>query len=276
MRFSLEPLASLATIVGTVVSILALMQSSAWLVVAGVALAAIGIAIVLYARSKRLTLDSASTVIEGQSIDSLNIANLRRRVNRTFFVQEAFHTVRIEGKDMEITWKYSGYCKAEREAAFEFSIDSEDSTAFAEMNCIAFDLGHDPEMKHEIRPLLVGTDGISKKISVPFLAAIKTNESFGVLLKCRLPRCVSAGSGYYTIDPLLRAGPRSALHGQSDFRWRRAALGSGLREQRQASGRARENAGASRQEPGLFEYLDVVEGRPGQSARVYMFWRDSV
>ena len=48
MRFSLEPLASLATIIGTVVSILALMQSSAWLVVAGVVFAGIGIAVVLY------------------------------------------------------------------------------------------------------------------------------------------------------------------------------------------------------------------------------------
>jgi hypothetical protein len=276
MRFSLEPLASLATIVGTVVSILALMQSSVWLVVAGVVFAVLGIAIVLYARSKRLTLDSASTVIEGQSIDSLNIANLRRRVNRTFFVQDAFHTVRIEGKDMEITWKYSGYCKAEQESAFEFSIDSEDSTAFAELHCIAFDLGHDPEMKHEIRPLLVGTDGISKKISVPFLAAIKANEAFGILLKCRLPRCLSAGSGYYTSTSSFAQDrvPRSTVNlifaGVAP-RWVRVYESKGKRPAELVKTLA-----LSRQEPGLSEYLDVVEGRPGQSARVYMFWRESV
>jgi hypothetical protein len=31
-----------------------------------------------------------------------------------------------------------------------------------------------------------------------------------------------------------------------------------------------------RQEPGLCEYLDVANDRRGQSARVYMFWRESL
>lgn len=31
-----------------------------------------------------------------------------------------------------------------------------------------------------------------------------------------------------------------------------------------------------RQEQGEREYLDVIENVPGQSARVYAFWRDSV
>jgi hypothetical protein len=85
-------------------------------------------------------------VIEGQSIDSLNIANLKRRVNRTFVVQEAMHTARIDGKNLEITWKYSGYCRAARTSTMEFSVDSEARTSFAELDCIAYDLGHDPEM----------------------------------------------------------------------------------------------------------------------------------
>jgi hypothetical protein len=32
----------------------------------------------------------------------------------------------------------------------------------------------------------------------------------------------------------------------------------------------------SRQEQDFAEYLDVIENAPGQSARVYMFWRDSL
>jgi hypothetical protein len=37
----------------------------------------------LYARKKQLRLNSAAIKIEGRSIDSLNIANLRRRINRS-------------------------------------------------------------------------------------------------------------------------------------------------------------------------------------------------
>ena len=53
-------------------------------------------------------------------------------------------------------------------------------------------------MSREIRPLLAGPEGISKKISVPLLEPVKAHESFGVLLKCTLPRCVTAGAGNYT------------------------------------------------------------------------------
>src|ERR1700685_2037577 len=105
MSFSLETLAALATIIGTLIGVLALIQSSAWLVLSALLFACIAIGFGLYARRERLTLNSAATVIEGYSIDSLNIANLRRRVNRTFVIQEAHHTARFTGEDLEITWR---------------------------------------------------------------------------------------------------------------------------------------------------------------------------
>jgi hypothetical protein len=160
MQFSLESLAALATIGGLIVSILALFQSRAWLLLTSLIVVCLAIGAVLYARRQRLTVATASTVIEGQSIDSLNIANLKRRVNRTFVVQEATHTARIEGKNLAITWKYSGYCRVARASTMEFSIDSEARTSFGELDCSAFDLGHDPGMSRQIRPLLIGTDGI--------------------------------------------------------------------------------------------------------------------
>ena len=125
--------------------------------------------------------------------------NLNRRVNRALVVnQEAHHTARIDGEDLEITWRYSGYCKAARETAIDFSIDSDCSTASENLNCVAFDLVRDPVMNRPIRPLLVGSEGISRKLSVPFLEPLKTNESFAVRLESALPRCVKAGFGYYT------------------------------------------------------------------------------
>src|ERR1700722_19499213 len=103
MQFSLESLASLATIVGAIVSIFALFQSRAWLVLISALFVCLSIGAGLYARRERLAVAAASTVIEGYSIDSLNIANLRRRVNRTFVIQEAQHTARIEAEDLKIT-----------------------------------------------------------------------------------------------------------------------------------------------------------------------------
>lgn len=187
----------LATIAGLAVSILALFESRAWLVLVSVCIACLALAAVFYARKQRLAVGAASTAIDGYSIDSLNMANLRRRVNKSFVIQEACHSARIAGEDMAIEWKYSGYGKAARSAAMEFSIDADIGIAFQRLDCVAYDLGNDPEMAHAIRPLLIGTDGLSKKISVPFLTPVDADQPFAMLLKCTLPRCVRTGFGYY-------------------------------------------------------------------------------
>lgn len=275
MPFSLESLAALATIAGTIVSVLALLQSRAWLLLVSALVVCLSILAVHYARRQRLALDAASTVIEGHSIDALNIGNLRRRVNRTLFVQEAQHTARIEGEDLEITWRYSGYCKAARESAIEFSINSESNTAFGRLNCIAYDLGHDPEMSHGIQPLLVGPEGLSKRISVPFLKPLSANQPFEVMLRCTLPRCIQAGFSYYASvlqfaqDRVGRCEVRLVFLGPAPT-WLRV-----YESTLQTPAALVKTLAPLRQESGLSEYLDVAEDRAGQSARVYMFWRDS-
>jgi hypothetical protein len=274
MSFSLETLASLATITGLIVSILALFQSRAWLVLSSLLVVCLSIVAVMYARKQRLAVAAASTVIEGHSIDSLNMANLTRRINRTFVVQEAQHTARIEGGDMELTWKYSGYCKAPQASTMEFSIDSEAGTPFEELNCVAYDLGRDPVMTRAIRPIMIGNKGISKKISVPFLEPLKAKEPFAILLKCRLPRCLTPGSGYYAStlsfsqDRVPRCEVRLIFVGSAPL-W--------VRVYDCAPGRPAallKNLSPLRQERDLAEYVDVVDDRQGQSARIYMFWRD--
>jgi hypothetical protein len=276
MPFSLESLAALATIVGTIVSALALLQSRAWLLLISLLVVCLSILAVLYARKQRLALDAASTVIEGHSIDALNIGNLRRRVNRTLFVQEVQQTARIDGEDLEITWRYSGYCKATSESAIEFSINSENNTAFGRLNCTAYDLRHDPEMSHGIQPLLVGPEGLSKRISVPFLKPLSVNQPFEVMLRCTLPRCIKAGFSYYASvlqfgqDRVGRCEIRLIFVGPAPS-WLRV-----YESTLQKPAALVKTLPPSRQEPGLCEYLDVAEDRPGQSARVYMFWRDSL
>ncbi len=274
MQFSLESLIALATIVGTATSVLAVIQSRSWLVFTSLLFVSISIVVGLYARKKRIALNAASTEIEGHSIDSLNIANLKRRVNRTLIIQEARHTAIIEGEDMEITWKYSGYCKSDRATSIDFSIDSDDNTVFENLNCVAFDLVRDPDMVSPIRPLLVGSEGISRKLSVPFLEPVKAHDSFAVLLKCALPGCIKAGFGYYTSTlsftqdrvrrcevRLIFADPApSWLRVYEYSAQRRPVLLKTLTPVRRIANSC--------------EYLDVEEERPGQSAKIYVFWRD--
>ena len=276
MSFSLESLAALATIAGTIVSILALVQSRAWLVLTSLLVVCLSILSVLYARKQRVALEGVSTVIEGHSIDALNVSNLRRRVNRTLVVQEAQHTARIEGEDIEITWRYSGYCKARSESAIEFSINSESRMAFGRLNCTAYDLGNNPEMDHGIQPLPVGPEGLSKRISVPFLKPLSANQSFDVMLKCTLSGCIKAGFSYYVSllsfaqNRVGRCEVRLIFVGAAPS-WLRV-----YESTLQKPAALLKSLAPSRQEPGLCEYIDVAEDRQGQSARVYMFWRETL
>ena len=228
MQFSLESLAALATIIGTVLSVLALVQSKKWLILASLPLLGIAIIAGLYARRERLALKSAAIVIEGHSIDCLNIANLRRRVNRTLRLQEAHHTARIDGEDLKIEWIYSGHCRAKRESVMEFSIEAERTVPFDRLECVAYDLGHDPAMAHKIRPLLIGTDGVSKKISVPFLEPLRADQHFRVMLNCTLLRLHQAGVRVLHRDTILRPRPRPSLYRSADFRGTRSRLGTCL------------------------------------------------
>ncbi|MDP2895513.1 MAG: hypothetical protein Q8Q12_03010 [bacterium] len=268
-----EPLASWATILGTVFSVIGLIQSRGWL--AGISALFIGASIFagLYARRKRLALDSAAVKVEGHSIDSLNIANLRRRVNRSLVIQEVNHVARIEGEDLKMTWQYAGYARADHQAAIEFSIDSDNNIPFEALDCFAYDLQRDPGRKHKIRPVLLGTDGISKKIAIPFLEPLTAQQPFAVLLKCGLPGCMKAGFEYYTStlsfdqDRVPRLTVRLVFAGARPS-WVRVYECS-------PSGSARllKELRPWRESQECTEYQDTAEEVPGQSARIYVFWR---
>ena len=183
------------------------------------------------------------------------------------------HVAEIEGEDLRVTWKYSGYCRAEQETAMEFSVDTDSNVPFVSLECCAYDLGHDPEGEHKIRPILIGPDGISKKIAVPFLDPLRTRQPFSVLLKCVLPGCMQAGLEYYTStlsfgqDQVRSSTVRMVFVGARP-EWLRVyeCAASGGVKLLKALSPLCQNAQRC-------EYLDVAEDIQGQSARVYIFWR---
>ena len=269
----LSILAAATALLGPIATIIGLIQSRGWLAGIGVFLACISIVALLYARKQRLRVDAASVEIEGLSIDTVNAANLRRRVNRSLTVQTAEHTATIDGADLEMTWRYTGYCRAARETVMEFSVDSGANIPFRRLNCCGYDLKGDPEKRHGIQPLLIGPDGISKKIALPFLEPLTADQPFDVALRCRLPATYTPGLGYYT----------STLSFDQDKVGRCTVRLTFLRQRPDwvrvyecdSSGRPRllKNLRPVRADQQSSEYEDIAENLPAQSTRIYIFRR---
>jgi hypothetical protein len=273
MDFSTESLASWASIAGTILGILGLIQSYTWLTAIGAFLFLVSFAALLYARRQREILRSAAIKVSGRSIDSLNIASLRRRLNRSLVIQEAYHLAQIEGDNLAISWQYTGYCHAQRESVIEFSVDTDNHVPFDRLTCFAYDLLNDPTKEHRIRPMLIGPDGISKKVAVPFLEPLIAQQPFDMLLACDLPGCMKGGIEYYT----------STMSFDQD-RVRRFATRLLFRSGRPKWVRVYDcdDSGAVRllrdlrplREGGeLTEYLDAGHDVAARSARIYVFQR---
>ena len=274
MEYVPQALASIAAIVGPAATIIGLIHSRGWLAVVGAVFAAAAIAFYVYARRQNQRLNSAVIEIEGISIDATNAANLRRRVNRTLMIQSAEQSVTIDGPDLDMVWRYAGYCRADHETSLEFSVDSTHAIPFSDLDCYAHDLRRDPDKKHKIEPLLLGPDGISKKIAVPFLEPLRSNEPFDVSLHCRMPDTYRAGIGYYTSSLSLdqkRVG-RLAVHlrfTRSRPKWVRVYSCEPA-----AGPRLLKSLYPVREDDDEIEYRDLAENLSAQSTRIYLFKRD--
>jgi len=252
---------------------LGFINSSQWLAVLGLFLIAGSVATLLYAEKQCERLKLAAIKIEGRSIDSLNVASLRRRLNRSLVIQEAEQVATIKGEDLVVAWRYRGYCRAPHESAIEFSIDTENHVPFERLDCFAYDLQHDPKRMHRIRPVLFGADGLSKKIAVPLLERLSMREPFSVLLNCALPGCMKSGVEYYTStfsvaqERIQKSTVRLVFLGDRPEWLRVYECG--------ASGETKlvKDLRPSRETAHLTEYTDLVIDVPAQSARIYVFRR---
>jgi len=193
-----KSLTPLVTLLGCGLAVLGVVQADPWLALLGIACSAASATSALTSPRNQARAHPTGLNIDGLNADSLHIANTRRRLNKSLRLTRAFQVAIIDGADLHLAWQYDGSCRARTERTVEFSIDSENNIPFEELDCFAFDLQNDPERLERIRPTLVGCDGVSKKISVPFLHPLTLKDSFSVLLNCKLPGCVTSGVQYYT------------------------------------------------------------------------------
>lgn len=271
-----DSLAYWTTVLGTVVAFFGMIQSFTWLAGIGALLVAGSIIAIAYGRKQRDLLNLAALRIDGRSIDSLNLASLRRRLNRSLVIQEAQNVATIRGEDLTISWQCAGYCRAEQESAIEFSIDADNNIPFGELECVAYDLHNDPGKNHKIRPILLGPDGISKKIAVPFLAPLVAQQPFNVALTCELPGCMKAGVEYYTASLSFEQDRVHRYVVQLNFeqdlpKWLRVY-------ERDASGVPRlvRDLPPTTVDREHAMYRDIAEELPAQTARIYVFRRDHI
>lgn len=269
-------LASIAALLGPVATIIGLIQSRGWLTLFGAIFVIIAIAVLVYARGQRRRLESASVEIEGISIDSINAANLRRRVNRSLMVQTAEHVATIDGVDLDIIWQYAGYCRVEHETAMEFSVDSGTMLDFDRLDCYAYDLQRDPEKHHKIQPVLVGPDSMSKKIAVPFLEPLAAREPFNLMLHCRMPMTYRTGVCYYTSTLSFDQNRVGRCTVRLRFLRSKPSWVRAYGCDRTGKPRLLKSLHPVHDEPALIEYRDVTENIDAQSMRIYLFKRDDV
>jgi hypothetical protein len=273
MQYLLQILTALTALLGPIATVIGLIQTRGWLAAIGAVFICASIGAAVYARRQRFRIDAASVEIEGISIDAVNAANLRRRVNRSLTIQVVDHIVTIDGADLDMQWRHAGYCRGGRETAMEFSVDSATSIPFGQLDCFAYDLKRDPEKRHKIQPLLIGPDSISKKIAVPFLEPLLAQQPFDIMLHCRMPGSYKPGIGYYT----------STLSFDQDKVGRCTVHLTFLRPRPDwvrvyecdPAGRTRllKNLRPAGEDAERAEYLDIAEDVGARSVRVYCFQR---
>ena len=269
-----DSLAFWSTILGTVLGFFGISQSSRWMAGLGMLLIVGAVGSLLFARTQRQRLRLAEVKIEGRSIDSLNAASLGRRLNRSLVVQEADQVVTIAGEDMVVQWRYRGYCAAPHEAAAEFSIDTDNHIPFERLDCYAYDLRHDPQRMHRIRPVLLGADGLSKKLAVPFLERLSERDPFSVLLTCTLPGCLKSGVEYYTSTLSLSQDSIPTCTVRLVFLRTRPEWLRVYECGQSGAITLLKNLQPSLETKRLTEYLDLANDVPARAARIYVFRRE--
>jgi hypothetical protein len=273
MQYFLNQLTSLTALLGPIATIVGLVQSRGWLAGIGAVVFCVSIVAIAYGRNQRLRVVAASVEIEGISIDSLNAANLRRRVNRSLFIQTADHFATVDGADLEMVWRYSGFCRADRETVMEFSVDSGNTIPFSKLDCYAYDLKRDPDKKYKIQPVFIGPDSIAKKLAIPFLAPLVAQQPFDIMLHSRLPNTYKPGIGYYTSTLSFDQDKVGRCTVHLSFLRRKPEWVRVYDCDRSGGPRLLKNLSPVRENQKLSEYRDVSENLKAQSARIYLFRR---
>src|SRR5580698_10346704 len=91
-----------ATVVGTLTGVFGLFESAAWIAAIGALIASCSVGTLIYAARQRAVVKSAALKVGNRSIDSLNLASLHRRLNRSLVIQQADNLAVIDDEDLSV------------------------------------------------------------------------------------------------------------------------------------------------------------------------------
>lgn len=199
MTYNKENISLFIGVAGFLLSFYGLIENKLYILLFGVSSYIVAICFAFKLTKEKQRYSKANIEIEGHRIESLNLANITRKQNKTFFIQQAKHIATIRGLDLVLEFDYSGYCsKGSQESGIDFSVDSDVNIEFRDIQLYGFDLINDPNRLHKIKPFLTGSEGMTKKIKLPFMSPIKKGEAFHVSLISHLHNCMKYGKDYIT------------------------------------------------------------------------------
>ncbi|OJW12771.1 hypothetical protein [Mucilaginibacter sp. 44-25] len=144
-------------------------------------------------------LKNVTISIDGKPIMSINQENLNRTVqNDDFKLINTTNTVTIEGKDLDVEFDSKGVRVANNMAGYIYNISGDKFIPFTDLDCYGFDLLQDPNKAHDIKPVLLSQDGLSKQVLVPFLKSVPLQHPYHVYIYWKYPDCMQTGIDYYT------------------------------------------------------------------------------
>jgi len=199
MKIEDPRLSVILSVLSVILALYSFIDGKKWiaLILGVTSVAAIFIALKLYSEKKRNK--KSNIVIENTRIESLNLANLARLKNSTLKVDTAIHRNYINGNDLAIEFEYSGICTCDDgESGITFSVDCDSNLGFEQMNWYGYDLIVDTNKTHKIHPKLLGAEGLTKKVMLPFAKKIIKYGKFHTSFRVTLPGCMKTGKDYVT------------------------------------------------------------------------------
>lgn len=138
--------------------------------------------------------------IENKKIDILPLIDPIKKEDHTLIPKHIIHKHIVANEEVTFLYYYEGICISKNgEDNIVFNIGAEEYIPFNELKCFAYDLKNDIHKEMKISPILIGDDGLSKKIKINFLHKLEYSDNFKILFVYSFPHCLKFGKDYISV-----------------------------------------------------------------------------
>ncbi len=217
--------------------------------------------------------DSKSILVDGEADEMLTLAEGNRTTTDSLEINSAKHIFLMDGMDLTATFIYKGKCISKTGSeGMVFSISGYSIVPLKDLKCIGFDLAHDPRKRFPIQPILKSSDGLCKKILIPFPRRLKNRDSFYIEMSYTWPNSLRHGVNH--IDSSLSFSRKHLneyiirlIFVKNNPKWIRVFTPiKGLR-----STKYEKTLPLTTNTGNKYSYIDIVDSPSAKSVRIYQF-----